>query len=301
MGGVIIRKRFPIRAFAVALVAIALLGFGANANAVEESTPSREEITMSPSTKEHEVEPGETIRDSVTIINGGPSAYRYKMYAQPYFVNSDYDPIYSEDVERATAGNWVTFDIEEGVLAAGESQKINYTLTVPENAGVGGNYGVIFAETQPDEDSDEQIVRKKRVGSVLRVRVDGDIKLEGAFGTINLPRVQFRPPLVSEVDVQNSGNVDFDALSYVRVTDLFGNEKYKYERSSVVYPDTTRTINMNWDGAAWLGIYRVETSVRYSNMSEDKTRYVLMVPQWLIFVLVMFGVGAATLRFARRS
>ena len=263
---------------------------------------SREEITLSPVTNKYEIAAGDSKKGSLKVVNTGDVEFDFNLYAKPYSVSgSDYTASYDESAPRADAYDWVVFDVTEATLAPQESMEIGYTINMPLDAGLGGHYAVLFAETKPAEDVEgNQIIRKKRVGSILRVNVSGDINENGSVVGATIPGFISSPPLKTTIDVKNDGNVDFTVLSSITVTDIFGNTKYSNKKlDSIVYPDTTRAIEQNWDGASWLGLYKVDISAKYLDQGYQTSKYVLIVPRWLIALTVILIAGGAYAAFAR--
>lgn len=282
--------------------AVSLFGLMSYAHAAEAPASTREEITISPTTKKYTIEAGESTSGTIKVINTGAVEFDFKVYSRPYSVSgSTYNPDYSdENAPRADAFDWVTFEVTEGTLQPRESQEIKYTVEVPEDASLGGHYAVLFAETQPKENTGEQVVRKKRIGSVLRVNTGGDVNEQGSVTQSSIPWYQSQPPITTTIDVKNDGNVDFTAESTILVSDVFGNVKYSSNKSNVIYPDTTRTIDQNWDGVSWLGLYKVEISTMYLDTEFRDTQYVLVMPRWTIALAVIFIIGGAYAAYIRR-
>ena len=283
---------------------VGLMSFAYAAEDVDTVENGREEITLSPVTKKYEIAAGDSTRGSFTVLNTGDVEFSFIVYAKPYSVSgSNYDANYSdESAPRADAYDWVVFDTAEGTLAPQESMEIGYTVDMPLDAGLGGHYAVLFAETQPSEDVEgNQIIRKKRVGSVLRVNVSGDINEQGSVVGSTIPGFISSPPLKTTLDVKNDGNVDFIAQTTITVSDIFGNVKYRNVKSdTIVFPDTTRAIEQEWADASWLGYYNVKLEADYLTGGFTTFGRVLIVPRWLIALLVILITGGAYAAFARR-
>lgn len=303
MGGVQIKRLlFTNRAktAALAVAVFALLPF--SASAVESESRPNNAITVSPTSQQISLEAGSTVTETFKVINTGQTVFEYSVYGSTYSVEGlEYDPNYSDETVRGGAYKWLTFEKSEGLLNPGEEDEITYTLNPPADAPLGGNYGVIFVETQPQGDAENQeILRKKRVGMVLRTNIEGDSKFEGDVIRTSLPWIQFSTPLTATFDVQNTGNVDFDVGSTITIRDLFGNEKFRSDKNNVVYPDTTRRIVYEWNDANWFGIYKVDLAGTYINQDFSQSRYVFVTPQWLLMVVGIAAVFGVYALFQRR-
>lgn len=274
------------------------------AEELDRNADTLEEITMSPTTQKLEVDAGESYSSSFKVVNNGKTDYTFTVYARPFSVEGEgYATDYSSDSNRADAYQWVQFDITESALKPGETEEVTYTVRVPQGASIGGHYAVLFAETQPDEDdaAGSQIIRKKRVGMILRVNVGDDLRESGLVLESSLPFLQFRAPMTSSLRVRNSGNVDFEVKSTINVTDVFGNLKYSATKpDTTVYPDTIRRIEQNWEDVAWLGLYRVDLGATYLDKEYSRSRYVLVVPRWLLALIVIALIGWAYAAYIKR-
>lgn len=298
-------RRTTALSYRLFLAGIVLFAVGATAPAfaAEDDSDKREEITLSPATKQHKITASATKQDSFKVINTGETTYSFTVYARPYFVEGeDYQPVYTTDEKRSDAYSWVQFDKTAWTIKPGETAQVNYTIRVPANASPGGHYGVLFAETDPS-DADEgtqSVLRTKRVGSVLSVTVPGDIKRAGEVLETNIGRLQFEPPLETTTRIQNTGNIDFDATQTLTVKDVFGRVKYKDSAVRTIFPDTTRKVDFDWQSAAWFGLYRVDLKTAFLDKDTTTSRLVMVVPLWLLLVGPLVIAGSSYALVQRR-
>ncbi len=240
----------------------------------------RESITLSPVSKHYQLKAGETIVDELTIINDGDTAYEFTVYAQPYSVSSEnYDPDFVNDRDNTDAYKWIKAEKSRYRLAAGESIKVKYTITVPSGARPGGHFGAIFAETQPAETAGaNSVARKKRVGAIVYATVDGRYRTGGSLRDISIPRLQLKTPLLTETRVENTGNTNFETDLKLTVADLFGNVKYTDTKAYQVLPETTRKMSLVWVQAPTFGLFKVSVSAKFLDENVTKEGYVLLAP-----------------------
>src|SRR5690606_6034503 len=102
-----------------------------------QSNDQREEITLTPTAKEHRLSPGESIRDSFKVVNTGEKVMDFTVYARPYSVtgedNSSSFNIDPEVNPRSDAYSWVQFEKASWRLEPSDTAEIIYELRVPEN------------------------------------------------------------------------------------------------------------------------------------------------------------------------
>lgn len=259
-----------------------LVGQPASAN------QSREEITLSPASVKLDGAPGENQTGSFKVINSGEGQLRFTVYARPYSVQTeDYTPDYTQVAERSSVYRWVQFDLTEGSLQPGDEANINYTIRIPETASPGGHYSVLFAETVPEADEEQMVVRNKRVGTIVRLTVDGEHEERGRTESIKLGRFWLDAPLLGEIRIENTGNVDLDAQTSLTVWSLFGRELHREVRTSAVFPDQPRRIAMEWTDGGAFGVYKVALVSEVLDESTSLERYVVRVPTWGLVLLAV--------------
>lgn len=290
-----IRQIFMIVAMMLGLA----IAFSMSAAAVDGSEPV-ERITLTPSSTTLKLGAGDDHRGMMQVRNDGDVAYGFSVYARPYGVqNEAYDPDFTNQAENAGVYKWVQFDQTQHQIKPGETVTVSYTIRVPADAAPGGHYGVLFAETNERGLESTGVARKKRVGNLLYITVNGEYKTSGAFKEFILPFWQTQPPVVSSARIENSGNADFRAKVSTTAKDLFGRTKYSYTGDPIVLPATTRLVEMEWENAPNFGIFKVQQSVEFLDQKQQNDGYVLVAPRWapvLLIILVAIGAAYAVLR-----
>jgi hypothetical protein len=268
------------------------------------SQPQTESILLSPTNKRYELVAGSTKSDSFKITNDGKSEYTFVVYARPYSVNNeDYTADFDSSFKNADAYKWVQFEQPSYQIKPGQTIDVAYTIRVPANATPGGHYGVLFAETQPQESTTEgtAILRKKRVGAILYATVKGDVTTSGSFVGPDVPLLQFSSPLTIAQRVKNSGNTEFEVSHSVVVSDVFGGVKYRTDKRQFVLPDTTRRLVNDWASPSWIGLYKVEQQADFLDTKKSSVNYVLIVPVWVYLMLGLLIGGRVLYAVARRK
>lgn len=278
-----------LRVIGLALVATLLIAVDASAQIEPDQ---QERITLSPSSTTLRVDAGETKRESMTVINDGDVAYGFSVYARPYSVaNELYEPDFTNPKSNTDVYTWVQFDQTNYRIEPGQQVEVNYTVRVPADATPGGHYGVLFAETAERGLEGTGVARKKRVGNLLYVTVNGDFAVSGAFKGFNLPFWQTTAPIVSTARIENTGNADFRTTINTTAKDLFGRTKFSYTGDPIVLPATTRLAEMPWENAPSFGIFKVSQSVEFLDQKHQNNGFVLIAPVWFPFVFIVVIIG----------
>lgn len=283
----------------LAVSTMGLLFLAPAVNAVE-----AEEITMSPATIKLEGEAGKSTSGKFKVINTGEVEFDFKVYAAPYSVTGvEYSPDYNSVIQRNSISASVDISTKSGTLAPKQEQEISYTVSIPADAPPGSNYAVIFAETVPDDGSG-MILRTKRVGSVMRLTVDGDRIEQGRTESITVPWWSWKSTLEADIALENTGNVDLDASTGIIVKSLLGRELHIEQRSNAVFPDFPRVISYEWGGEWRAGIYKVEVSSDIAGESATESKYIVLSPPWTVAVFAIFvlaGIMAYGIKQIRKA
>lgn len=300
-----LRRTRPVNHAPIAVLMLVglVLGSLVMGTSAQAQTQTQPEITLTPTAKEHEVDPGEQVNDKFQIYNTGQVEYEFQVYARPFsVVGESYKQDFSTVEPRSDAYEWVQFEKTQYRLQPGEHVDVNYTLRIPDNASPGGHYGILFSEIQPTKNQDgTAIAAKSRVGAVLRVRVSGDVERSGQYLDSTINFFQFRSPLTVASRVDNTGNVDSKATVDLVVKDVFGNTKYSLSQPYVIYPGKIRAMQPTWESVNWFGLYRVEVSTEFLDSTGVHSQLVLMAPRWLLVAIGLAIVGGGYALFRRRS
>lgn len=275
-----------LRITAITIFSVVAVSLGLNIPTASAADPI-ESITLTPTSKTYKVDPGQTLDDTITVLNDGETAYDFTVYTAPYSVTSgSYDPSFTSTAPSADAYTWVQFKQTTWHVEPRQTVKVPYVVHVKANASPGGHYGVIFAEVQPsDASSGSTLARKKRVGSIIYATVSGDVKLAGTAKGTSIGWFQSSAPLKVTTSVENTGNSDFNASVLYQVSDIFGSVKYSVQSDYTVLPSTTRDITLSWEDAPWFGLYKARVTTSFLDQKNIAESYVLVMPIWMLLIV----------------
>lgn len=232
-------------------------------------------LTISPTSINQEIAPGATYKDKVLVINQGEADFNYKVYATPYSVDGEAYKPYFTPVKGATdITSWFTFEKTGSQLKIGSQDTIPFAINVPKNTGAGSYYATIFAETEDKGSSG--VITRKRVGTVVYIRVSGTATEKGSIDAWSVPWLQ-KAPFTAHVKLANTGSVHYEAKVKVKVSDIFGGSKFEFERDPKVLPQKLRSLPVTWDKGATFGLFKVGGEVSYLGKTEKlATKYVFI-------------------------
>ncbi len=107
-----------------------------------------------------------------------------------------------------SCSKWITLSPEEFKLAAGESKKVKYTLSAPQDAA-GGYYSVMFFETQqndPELLKRSNVVISGRIGTIVYFDTKGNSEKKMSAGNFKISKSVPGKPMYFKLSVKNEGN-----------------------------------------------------------------------------------------------
>jgi hypothetical protein len=194
------------------------------------------------------VDPGTTISDWVSVANWSTHEVTFRVYAAD--ATTDYETgaftLIGADQASTDLGAWTSVDSAPSVcaagdtaclaglgvtvtLAAGTSQDVPVTITVPQDATPGDHAAGIVASfrSEASDATGSAVQVEQRVGTRVYLRVSGDLGpavgvsglVAGYDGSVN--PVGTGTGTVG-FDLSNTGNVRLDAVPSVHLTGPFG-------------------------------------------------------------------------------
>jgi hypothetical protein len=244
-------------------------------------------ITISPASNVLELNQAAGYDGSFDISNTGARAFDFELSASQYAVDEGHplEAAYLQIVD------WISFDRAVYHLASGEAVTVPYHVKVPENAPSGGQYAIILATARA---ADEQgaLDTTQQVGLLIHARVNGENLYEA--GQITAQELA-TSPVQAQAAVKNTGNVDFVARFNLETETLFGKTVSSQAEQCVILPNAECAVNMAWEKAPVIGVFRVRQEVSFLNDSSSITKTVIILPAFAVWI---FGLMVAVLAAA---
>ena len=283
-----VRTRLRALIALLVIASFAIIPFGsASAQSASQA------ITISPASTRLSINPGASTTETFEIINGATDGYTVDLSVAPYrVVGETYSPEFTQIPGTVDASQWVTLQQTTGFLDGYKVLSTSYTVSVPANTPPGGYYAVIFAQTSQERvNGASGVIPHNRVGNILYITVNGDVKQSGSVTGNTIPLFQFSPSVPLNVKVANDGGVHFETKATFRITDITGKEVYKNEQERIVLPSTIRDISTSWVSTPPIGIYTVERSATAAGktVTLDSKKVIVASPWFLICVTIFIG------------
>jgi hypothetical protein len=261
-----------------------------------------EGITISPPINELTINPGQEIVQKILVTN--PTENLLELY--PSVMNFEaageggepnfYPP--AEEARKFAIARWISLSQSKIALSPRQEISFEYTIKVPSDAEPGGHYGVVFLGTKPPEINAgaSQVSIASQVGSLILVRVPGDITEEAALEEFSAPWFYFKPPVPFSVFIRNKGNTHFKPEGEITIRSWGGKEVERIPinpKNGNVLPDSRRRFDTNWlpTSSFWrIPVGRFSADLRTVYGSTDKTLdgklYFWILPWWFIITVL---------------
>jgi hypothetical protein len=190
------------------------------------------------------------------------------------------------------------------VIAAGETKQIKVTITVPKEAAGGGYFGAVrFAPSSPNSGANQNVTLSASVGSLILVRVPGDIKDNLSISSFDVRKsategggssfYTSNKSLFAVVRFSNQGNVQEQPFGKIALKKdgktLQTTEINSAQPKGNVLPNSIRRFNVPLNKVGSWGKYTIEGNFGYGDkgqlLSATSTFYV--VPVLLIVAAVL--------------
>lgn len=258
---------------------------------IPKTTHAAQAITITPTSIDKTINPGQTITGQTQVLNQADSPFDFKVYAAPYSVTGEeYDPSFTPIPGATDVTSWIKLKAAKTRLEPFSVSTLDYSIAVPADAKPGGYYAVIFAETESKVEG-TGVTTQKRVGTVVYIKVAGDTIERGKVITWAVPWLQV-PNLTQILRIENTGSAHFGATIKTSVKDLFGSTKLSYAQKRNVLPEKVRKVEIVWEKTPAFGVFKVDGSVEIlGNTTQLDSKYVLVISQPIRRgILVVLGI-----------
>jgi hypothetical protein len=249
-------------------------------------------ITLSPTQAHLELAPGATTAGEFTVRNTGTVPYDFKVYATPYYVDSNYENVFNKPNSMTELANWIKFEGEVNKsgeliyhLEPEEVQLIKYNILVPNNVQGGGQYAALFAEILPGIADESGIVAVRQIATHVYAKIAGNATVKGNVVDREIGFWHGSSEVKTSLVLQNDGNIDYDATNTLIVKTLTGKVIYESEAASVnVMPGVDRKVELTWNSPRPIGVYQVTQETVMNGQTFEKESLVIVLPIYIIII-----------------
>ncbi|MEE6274533.1 DUF916 domain-containing protein [Georgenia sp. MJ206] len=263
--GALARTLLVVAVFAVALCAALVAALPATgATATPTDAPDEPRWSVAPADEsgpdgrrvvEHELDPGEAVEDRFAVHNVGDEEVTFKLTAADgFFTRTGRFDILASDQESVAAGTWISLP-ESVTVGPGETEVVDFSITVPERAEPGDHAAGITASVLSVQSAEDgtSVGVESRIGFRVLTRVTGEItpaaSVENVNGSYDLSWNPLRPGETTVTfEVVNEGNTRLLAEGTVSAGGQNVEFPLEGENRQELLPGDTREMSFRVDG-----------------------------------------------------
>lgn len=252
------------------------------------------------------LEPGQLYEGTITVANPVEATddFSYKVSVLPFsVVGEDYQTNLAERTNRTQMVDWIKLDKESGTLKPNETNKINYTITVPIEVPGGAQFAAItVTEDKPSSEGSGAVIENVcEIASVIYAEVAGETVHEGKVLENNVPGFVNAVPVQVSAVMDNNGNVFEESIVALKVRNAITGEEIlpkgdnKGQYNELIMPETTRRVERDVEDLPILGMVYIEQTIYYNGQVSTVGRNVIICPIWFIILVLGVILGIAGL------
>ena len=279
-------------------------------------------LTISPVRFEISGDPGQTLIGEITLFNEREIAETFYSSFESFEARGEEGNPSFVPAQKGLP-TWMKTE-PKITLEPGETKIIPFSIEIPKEADPGGHFAAIFwSNVPPIEAGEEQMVVGARIGTLVLLRVSGEIREGGGileFGTEN--RIYTHLPISLFYRLANDGNNWLRPEGEIKISNIIGLQTAILDANPVkgnVLPGSVRRFDIEWGmqgetteeggflaiiGHQWrnfaFGPYRATLTLRNGILPESETTegfkssFWLFVIPWqllIIIIIVLIIVG----------
>jgi hypothetical protein len=237
-------------------------------------------VRISPAIIEETLEPGQTVTYEYEIENLNPVEQQFFLFTRNISgVSSGGAPIFADNNFEKTGyalADWITLPVGDVTLQAGESRKLDFTLTVPADAKC-SHFGGVFVSAQPPEIENSGAAVGYQVANIVSIRINGECDEIANIRQFSTGKFLYGSQNVDfNVRIENSGDVLVRPTGPLEITNSLGRTvgsmAFNDDRAGIFPGETREFDDVNWIGdGVGFGRYEVVLSAVYGENGARKT------------------------------
>jgi hypothetical protein len=247
-------------------------------------------------------QPGETLQVQVRVRNTSQKSKSVHTIVEDFIIGEDGKtptPVETTANSRWSLAQWMEIQQNEAVVPAGASQTVPIIIRVPADARPGGRYAMVMHQpADPTEEGQEgaeiggKAAVKQRVGTLVYLRVAGDINEEAHLRNILIPQFSEFGPVPISFEVENLSDIHIRPSTEISITNMLGmrsSDPILVETQNV-FPDSQRKFATKWERTWGFGRYTAHFVTSYGEQGKmiKATTHFWMLPYRLIIAVIIF-------------
>lgn len=228
-------------------------------------------LTVIPPRFELLANPGDSLSETIKVRNDTAAAVTYDVVIEDFASSGEEGGVALEEQSTDnsfTLAEWITPETDNLVLEPLEERTFRYSISVPEEAEPGGHYASILFTSRPETQVPGAANIASRVGSLILLRVSGNVTEQAKIETFSAPAYLKNGPVPFTLRVLNEGNVHVQPKGTIIITDLFGRKVDEVPLINAnVLPGSVRKTDTPWEKTNLLGHYTATLVATYGQQN----------------------------------
>ena len=261
--------------------------------------PSSTHIVVRPATLRLSLTPGDPTKGEIEVQNLGDSTEEISFYAEPFSVDTFYQPTFNAPNRFTDIYTWIVFDHPSYIFAPGEARTIPFTINTPSTAPGGGQYAAIFADAGAINPNDTAIVTAQRIALLLYTKVAGDIQPGSTMKFIPTCWFHINQDIALREIHYNTGNIDYETTTNIILRGIFSGREHRSLTTTTrtILPETSPTLESTIEDVP-LGLYAVHRSAEIFGETYSAGQLLIVVPLPFIILSALVILSALGLIIA---
>jgi LysM repeat protein len=206
------------------------------------------------------IKPLESKTNDVLVVNNTEVTKTLLVYAVDSQKSSDGAFACAQYADpKKNVGNWIKLAKSEVTLAPATNEKVPFTITAPENVGVGEENGCIIVQEKESNVAQSAGANLSfRTGVRVAITIPGEQIRNITLERFDIDTKGVEPKLLTKIEAKNSGNTSVDA----DITLSQGDKELAKNTYPVLRGDTA-TYNIELDKPYWGGFLEYTTTISY--------------------------------------
>ncbi|PIP30851.1 hypothetical protein CO123_00260 [bacterium (Candidatus Howlettbacteria) CG_4_9_14_3_um_filter_37_10] len=250
-------------------------------------------ITIVPLNFELFANPGESKTDKIRVTNTSDVEGSYQILIQDFAATGEEGNVSLFEDEQTnhsfSLAKWIQPEPKNFTLQAKEEKTIYFTINVPKDAEPGGHYASVLVNMGGDVKPNGGASVASRIGSLVLLRVSGNIKEIADVESFTAPGYSEKGPIELDLRVKNTGNNHIKPIGTIVITNILGQKVAEVPLDGLnVLPDAIRKMTTTWKTNKMLAGRYTATLVAHYGTSDKQlssTISFIVFPKWLAIVV----------------
>lgn len=274
--------------FAFCLTVVGIFGLAGLTKAQDSKS-----ITIIPPKFELFGNPGDTLTENIRVRNDSSAPFTYQVVVEDFSSSGEEGFVVLEedsDDDTYSLAGWIDFQEDELLIQPGEEVTFTFNIIIPRDAEPGGHYASVLFQSGSEPEPGTASVTQ-RIGSLVLLRVSGNVVEEAAIESFTVPGFSQTSPVDLTLRVKNNGNVHVQPKGTIIITNLFGQKVDEIPlQGANVLPEAVRKMDTQWERQNALGIYTATLVATYGQQNIPLTaaaRFAVASTTALILITVI--------------